>query len=228
MKAGTLLRALLAGLVFACLAVTIGAPAANADDPITVPDSSIGAVVLGADSDGNPVYAGGSDADPTEPAAGLPATSPYPERDETSTKVNSSQRCEEGSSTTVSNVPNDLKVDWADSVINGGSTKATYTVTAEKSTTFTWNVNVNVSSEVKVAIFGKVTAEINGGIQHTSTTTYGSSVTIEVPPHKTVKADRGMWQEKFAFKYYSISATCVETRSSGTGQAPYRQAWKIS
>lgn len=104
--------------------------------PIAVPDSSNGAVLVGADSDGNPVYAGSSDADPTEPA-GLPATSPYPERDQTSTKVASSQRCEKGSSTTVTNVPNALKVDWADSVINGGSTKATYTVTAEKSTTFT-------------------------------------------------------------------------------------------
>jgi hypothetical protein len=216
MRTQSKIRNVLAAIAVAgTFGTMVAAPAAYADDP---------AGVVGYDTDGNPIYS--TDADPDEPA-GLPTDSPYPEQDQTTTKTTSSQVCDAGSSVTITNLPNKLKVDWPDAVINDSKSTASYTVKAEVSTTFTWGVSVSVSAEAKALIFAKVTGTVNGSIEHSKTTTYGSSVTVTVPPHSTMKADRGMWQEKFSFKYYRIDKSCRETRSSGTGQAPYRSAWHL-
>jgi hypothetical protein len=210
-------HALTAVALAASIGTMVAAPAAYADDP---------GVVVGYDSDGNPILT--TDADPDEPAD-LPADSPWPDVNETTFPIKSpnSPRCDAASSTTVTNLPNKLKVDWSDAVINDSKGSATYTVTAQTSTTFTWGLSASVSVEGKALIFAKVSATINGSIQHSKTTTYGSSVSVQVPAHSTMKADRGMWQEKFAYKYYKIDTSCRETTSSGTGQAPYKTAWHI-
>lgn len=216
------MRQMLAAVIVAgALSATVAAPA-YADDPVD-PGTGTSAIV-GYDSDGNPILT--TDTDPDEPA-GLPTDPAVPDQEPTTVVVPSIQVCDPGTSVSLTNTPNALKVDWADAVINSTSGSASYTVKAEVSTTFKETASISVSAEFKALIFSKVSATINGGIEHSKTTTYGSSVTVTVPAHKTMKADRGMWQEKFSFRTYKIDKYCRETRSSGTGQYPYRAAWHI-
>jgi hypothetical protein len=211
-------RLLIVLLMVVSAAVVVDETAAMADD----------AVFVGQDSDGNPIYLDQSETDPSEPAD-LPTDSPYPDLPESTSILLHPlhEICDASHSTTVSNLPNKLSVDYRDSMINDTGLEQTLSVTATKSTTFTWGLSVTVGVEAKAWIFAKVSASVNGSIQHSSTTTFGSTATARVPAHSIIKADRGMWQEKFGYKYYSINGSCKETHGSGTGQAPYRQYWRL-
>lgn len=211
---------LLATVMMTGAGVLVNASAAHAD-PV---------VVIGYDSEGNPVYQGeGEFNDPAEPE-GLSDTAPDPDAPETSQiKPGSSTSrplCDAASSVTVTNLANSFKVDWSDVAINETSGKATIAVKAEVATTYTYGLSVSVTAEAKALIFAKVSGTINGSVSKSKMTTYGSTFTVDVPARTTVKVDRGMWQERFGYKYYSINRNCVEKRSSGTGQAPYKTAWK--
>jgi len=186
--------------------------------------------VVGYDDEGSPVYAtnGTTIADPEEswideipvkPAATVDEVTEYPE--------STGETCTPRTTTSITNIPNSLKVDWADGVINNKPNPVKYQIKAETSTKFSWNVSGSVSGEFKAGVFTKVSATINGGIAHEKTSTYGSTVDVVVDGHDTVKVDRGMWQEKFNYSYYSVNSGCLIKRGSGTGQAPYRQAWHI-
>lgn len=236
---------LIAALTASAIAIFADASAAHAgpDDPgtggpgsggqPTAPPSAVVPEVIGNDSDGNPVYSTGGNGivDPAEDSDSL-SDEPFAEVPETEGKPDATtqgtgETCPAKTTGTVRNIPNSLKVDWADSVINRTSGKVSYTVKAETSKKFTWSVGASVSGEGKLWIFAKVSATINGNIAHEKSTIYGSSITVEVPAHKTMKADRGMWQEKFSYKYKTTTKNCSWKSGSGTGWAPYRQAWHV-
>jgi len=205
------------------LSVSAGSSAAHAD---TAPYPS----VVGYDTEGNPIYstAGPAIADPEEDPTGLSGVAPYNDVNEvTGPELSTGETCPPKNTVTIKNVPNDLKVDWADAVINNSTSKVKYTVKAETSKAFKWGLSASVSAEFKASIFAKVQVTLNGNIESTKTTTYGSTVEVEVPAKTTMKADRGMWREKFTYTYLKRYSNCAQVSGSGSGQAPYRQAWHI-
>jgi len=219
-------RVLIAALAVSALGLVTGPSAALAGTPVLPAYPS----VVGYDDEGNPVYstAGKDILDPDEDPSGMADQVPYVDADEVVVGDQASgETCTPKTTVTLKNLANKLNVDWADSVINKSTSKGKYTVKAETSKKFTWSLSASAAGEFKAAIFAKVTVTINGGISSEKTTTYGSTFEVEVPAKTTIKADRGMWQEKFSYTYYSVGKTCLIKRGSGTGQAPYRQAWHI-
>jgi hypothetical protein len=219
---------LLAALVASTLAVTTHGSAAYADE--TAPPATDTPAVVGLDSDGNPIYQTSTAVEFADPEETLPAETPFPEQKETTVVMAppaDQQTCTARTTVTVKNIPNSLSVDYADSVINRKTVKAKFTVKAEISKAFKWSVAASVTGEFQALIFSKVSATINAGVEKTKTTTYGSTIEVEVAPKDTTFVDRGMWQEKFSYTYSRLQKNCLKTSGSGKGQAPYRQAWHI-
>ncbi|MGA5298280.1 hypothetical protein ACPCHT_00045 [Nucisporomicrobium flavum] len=122
---------------------------------------------------------------------------------------------------------NPMKVDWADSVKNELDVTAEYTLVAEKSTETTWHVSVTLSTAAGNALFGKVEAEINGGIERKKTTRYGSTVKTPVKAHKTIFGDRGMCKELAGFTQTITYTNCHQKVTTGKFDAPYREGWRL-
>jgi hypothetical protein len=215
---------LLAALAASTLAINSHGSAAYADDAASTNEIS---TVVGHDSEGNPIYQS-SGIELEDPEETVPTETPFPDQKDIVLAPPSDQHtCTPKTTVAVKNIPNGLNVDWADSVINRKAIKAKFTVKAEISKTFKWSVSGSVSGEFQALIFSKVSVTINAGIESTKTTTYGSTIEVEVAPRDTTYTDRGMWQEKFSYTYTETLRNCLKRSGSGKGQAPYRQAWHI-
>lgn len=221
---GSALAAALAAAVILVPGTAHGAPQAtdaaaassqpSAEDAPTTDDPSV-TVSLGRDS-----------ADPYE-EPGLPSADSWMQGETEPAVRPLSEYCEPTTTYKLNNLKNPFKVDWADSVTNKLDVSAKYTLTAEKSTEFKFHVSVKVGTSAEFLLFGKLEAEINAGVERTKKTTYGSTVTTTVKPHKTIYGDRGMFLERAGFTRTITYSNCHQNVVRGTVDAPYRQNWKL-
>jgi hypothetical protein len=102
------------------------------------------------------------------------------------------------------------------------------TFSSNATSTYTYAVGASVSAEVKLAIFAKVKATVNGSISTSKTSTFGESVTVTVPPHSTVYGDHGKLIE-YTYGYaYTVKRDCTRTPITYTTfRAPYRINWHV-
>lgn len=167
-------------------------------------------------------------SDPSEPA-GLPSAESW--KDGITTKFNprpnAAEPCAHQVVYSLQNLKNPLRVDFSDSFTNKLNSRYHWKLTAQKSTQFKWNVSVKVGTSADVLLFGKLSAEVNAGIERTKSTTYGSEVDGYVEPHKTVNGDRGMFTELSGFKETTTFSNCQQQIVTGKVDAPYRENWNL-
>jgi hypothetical protein len=119
---------------------------------------------------------------------------------------------------------------WSDGTINHTNRTANMTCTATTSKTTEFSVSATVKYEAGF-IFGKVSAEVTGGVKHSVTSGYSTSAAVPVPPHKTFLCDRGIYTYRFSGQ--RSQATCVNVNCTSkivnfAGQAPQRTVWLLS
>ncbi|MEU4620994.1 hypothetical protein AB0G04_13575 [Actinoplanes sp. NPDC023801] len=111
---------------------------------------------------------------------------------------------------------------------NNSNKDVKYTVRADESGTTTYGLSITVEEELSAGIFAKIKGSINGNVSKSMTTAYGSTVEVNVDPHKTLRVQYGIWRENVAWKSYYMRTNCSTTKNqSGTAWAPYEKRWKI-
>ncbi len=77
-------------------------------------------------------------------------------------------------------------------------------------------------------IFAKIKATINGDIEKSWTTEYGSEISVDVKPESELRVQYGAMNELVSWmKWYFYSNCDQGQKSNGTAKAPYREKWKI-
>lgn len=138
------------------------------------------------------------------------------------------ETCSTGKAVVLTNKPNKMDVAYATSVSNHGSNSLGFKWTAKKTKTTKWSVSGSVTGEAKVAIWAKVSATVNGGMEKSNTTEYGAEVSGKVPAHTRKYGNYGNWQEKVSFKVAHRYSNCTYSAwKYGTFSAPYREDWKV-
>jgi hypothetical protein len=119
---------------------------------------------------------------------------------------------------------------WSDGVINHTGRTANMTCTATTSKTTEFSVSATVKYEAGF-IFGKVSAEVTGGVKHSVTSGYSTSAAVPVPANKTFLCDRGIYTYRFSGQL--SQATCVNVNCTSkivnfAGLAPQRTVWLLT
>jgi hypothetical protein len=174
----------------------------------------------------------GSDANAPEEDANLPDADSWPDEEvveikATVTEFRPAPDCSASITYKLENLKNPLNVDFRDSAHNGTQDMMDFTLKAEKSTAMKYTVSLKLTTTASAAIFGKIQAEVNGGVERTKTTTYGSTVTGHVRPKKTVFGDRGMYEELVGFTQKQTWPSCDVVVTKGKAKAPYREHWHL-
>ncbi|MFC8598169.1 MULTISPECIES: hypothetical protein [unclassified Isoptericola] len=139
-----------------------------------------------------------------------------------------SARCTPGKAIVLTNKPNKMDVAYATAVSNRGSSAIRFKWSTKKTKTTRWSVSGSVTAEAKAAIFAKVSATVNGGIEKSNTTEYGAEVSGKVPAHTRKYGDYGNWKEVVRYKTAHRYSNCTySTWKYGSFSAPYRENWKI-
>lgn len=130
--------------------------------------------------------------------------------------------------TVTNSVANTYDVHFNTSVDNSTGSTVKFTVKADESGTTTYGLSVAVEAEVSAGIFAKIKGTINGSVQKSMTTTYGSTVEVTVNPRSTLNVQYGVWRENVAWSSYYLRSSCSKTQQkSGTAWAPYQKKWRI-
>ncbi len=123
-----------------------------------------------------------------------------------------------------------FQVAYRDGLINHGKKTAELSCTASTSKTWTFKVSASVKAEAG-AIFAKVSGEVSGGVEHSSTTGYVTSAKEDVPAGQTLFCDRGVYTYKFKGKVTKVvcsNANCSTGTQYFSGTAPKRPVWLLS
>ncbi|MDM7830833.1 hypothetical protein [Cellulomonas edaphi] len=125
-----------------------------------------------------------------------------------------------------------FKVAYRDSAMNGLSSTATLECKAESTTSSTYSVSATVEAKVKAAIFAEFTASVTGGVSQSMTSTYGSTVKIDVPANSTRYCTYGIYVPKItgytSYDAYSAGKYTHVKTVNWTSTAPQRLGWKLT
>ncbi|WP_410814606.1 hypothetical protein [Micromonospora sp. 067-2] len=128
----------------------------------------------------------------------------------------------------MTNTTNTFDAKFRTSVINNTGSAKSFKFTATKTGTTTFTVSLSVTAELKAAIFAKMEATVNAGIEQSNTTSYGVEVSGTVNANSTLYGDYGNWKENVNWKSHYVYSNCNTTsEKSGSAYAPYREAWKL-
>ena len=119
---------------------------------------------------------------------------------------------------------------YSDGLINHTNRTASLSCTATTSKTTQFSVSATVKYEAGF-IFGKVSAEVTGGVQHSVTSGYSTSAEVSVPAHKTLFCDRGIYTYRFAgqvSRATCVNVNCTSSVTNFSGLAPQRAVWRLS
>ncbi len=126
-----------------------------------------------------------------------------------------------------SKVKKKYKEKYSSSVTNHKKYAITGHCTSKVTKTTKFSVSVTVGAEFKAWIFAKVNVAVTGGVEHSVTTEYGSSVDFKVKAHDEVTCEYGTYVYVVKGHQTTYKNGKVLGTKKWTATAPKRNGWKV-
>ena len=124
------------------------------------------------------------------------------------------------------NYPNDFWLTWGTSVWNRSSFNIPETVVEDIDRKFTAQFGLTLSTSVRVALIGKIEAQVNAAAGMERITHRGDSITVTTAPRTETKVDRGVIREKVRMRIVDWYSNCTHRASELDVNAAERTQWR--
>lgn len=126
----------------------------------------------------------------------------------------------------LTNYANDFHYNWGTSVYNGTLDNSNQTVTESVTVTFDAQFGLTLSTSVRVALIGKIEAQVNAAAGMSRTTYRGDQITVTTRPGYTTKVDRGVVREKVRMRITDWYANCTHVNHDLDVNGAERSKWR--